>query len=150
MKKLYLSIILTFLMSGCSAIGLQPNIQHHQQNTISTVHPRAQLVAASTSLVGELDMVNVRFGTVGQLQRAEVSIQNLSNKRYSLEYLYTWEDQQGFAINQNVVWKRFTLAPRAVKSFQTIGPTPDAYKVNMTVRLPDDIFIHQYITSPKR
>jgi len=152
MKKLYILALIIFLL-GCNtvnSIGQQPTIRNHQQNIVSTVHPRARLIAGSKDLVGQLDLVNVRFGTVGQLPRAEVSVQNLSNARYSLEYMYSWEDQQGFKINQNTVWKRFTLGSREIKSFQTIGVTPEAYGLTMTVRLPSDFFIHQDITDPER
>jgi len=152
MKIIYI-LISGLLLTACNtveSIGQQPNIRNHQQNTVSTAHPRARLIAGSKDLVGQIDLVNVRFGTVGQLQRAEVSVQNLSNERYSLEYMYVWEDQQGFKINQNTVWKRFTLGPREIKSFQTIGVTPTAYGLTMTVRLPGDFFIHQDITDPER
>ena len=152
MKIIYI-LISGLLLTACNtveSIGQQPNIRNHQQNTVSTAHPRARLIAGSKDLVGQIDLVNVRFGTVGQLQRAEVSVQNLSNERYSLEYMYVWEDQQGFNINQNTVWKRFTLGPREIKSFQTIGVTPTAYGLTMTVRLPGDFFIHQDITDPER
>jgi len=152
MKIIYILIISTLLMacSTVNSIGKQPNIQNHQLNTVSNAHPRARLIAGSKDLVGKIDLVDVRFGAVGQLQRAEVSVQNLSNDRYSLEYMYSWEDQQGFKINQNTVWKRFTLGPREIKSFQTIGVTPDSYGLTMTVRLPGDFFIHQNITDPDR
>jgi len=152
MKIIYI-LISGLLLTACNtveSIGQQPNIRNHQQNTVSTAHPRARLIAGSKDLVGQIDLVNVRFGTVGQLQRVEVSVQNLSNERYSLEYMYVWEDQQGFKINQNTVWKRFTLGPREIKSFQTIGVTPTAYGLTMTVRLPGDFFIHQDITDPER
>ena len=152
MKIIYI-LISGLLLTACNtveSIGQQPNIRNHQQNTVSTAHPRARLIAGSKDLVGQIDIVNVRFGTVGQLQRAEVSVQNLSNERYSLEYMYVWEDQQGFKVNQNTVWKRFTLGPREIKSFQTIGVTPTAYGLTMTVRLPGDFFIHQDITDPER
>jgi len=152
MKIIYI-LISGLLLTACNtveSIGQQPNIRNHQQNTVSTAHPRARLIAGSKDLVGQIDLVNVRFGTVGQLQRAEVSVQNLSNERYSLEYMYVWEDQQGFKVNQNTVWKRFTLGPREIKSFQTIGVTPTAYGLTMTVRLPGDFFIHQDITDPER
>lgn len=151
--KLIFTIVSALFLTACNtvtSIGQQPDIRSHQQKTVSTMHPRARLIAGSKNLVGQIDLVNVRFGTVGQLQRAEVSVQNLSNKRYSLEYMYVWEDQQGFKINQNTVWKRFTLGPREIRSFQTIGVTPEAYGLTMTVRLPDDIFIHQDKTDPNR
>lgn len=135
-------------LSGCNTTTAgDPNIRNYSQDTVSNVHPRARLVLASQDLIGRIAMVDVRMGSVGQLQRAEVSVQNLSNDRYSLEYMYSWEDKQGFGINSNKVWKRFVLAPREIKSFQTVATNPDGYAITMTVRLPDDIFIHQEKTA---
>jgi len=152
MKTLYI-LMACVSLTACNtvnSIGQQPTVRNHQQNTVSTAHARARLIAGSKNLVGKIDLVDVRFGSVGQLQRAEVSVQNLSNNRYSLEYMYSWEDQQGFSINQNTVWKRFSLGPREIKSFQTLGVTPQAYNLTMTVRLPDDFFIHQEKSNPDR
>ena len=70
-------------------------------------------------------------------------MQNLSNNRYTLEYQYAWEDQEGFSISENRVWKRFVLGPREIKSFRSVAGDPKAYGFTMTVRLPDDLFIHQ-------
>lgn len=132
-------------LSACKEVTTagDPNIRNYNQNTVVTTNPRARLVLGSEKLIGEIAMVDVRLGTVGTLNRAEVSVQNLSNNRYSLEYRIAWEDQQGFSINDNTTWHRFTLAPREIRSFQSVGKTPDAYGLTFTVRLPDDLFIQQ-------
>ncbi len=146
MKKtllMSLSLLSALLLSACSTHGSNPNIRHNAQNTINDEHPRMRLVLGSEKLVGKIALVDVRVGAVGHFARAEVTVQNLSNNRYSLEYVYDWEDEQGFSINENKVWKRFVLAPREVKSFQAIGKDQRAYKATMKVRLPEDVFIQQ-------
>lgn len=131
-------------LTGCNTTGVSdPNVRHYRQDTINDTHPRARLVLGSADLVGRIALVDVRMGDVGGLARAEVSVQNLTNDRYTLEYMIRWEDRQGFDINDNPVWKRFVLGPREIKSFQSVASNPDAYAITMTVRLPDDIFIHQ-------
>lgn len=137
--------LLATLVSGCNeTVGTSnPNIRHYQQNTIDATHPRVRLVLGSEQLVGNIALVDVRLDTSSDLPRVEVSAQNLTNNRYSLEYLYTWEDRQGFSINENRVWRRFVLGPREIKGLQSVGKNPDAWSVTLTVRLPDDRFIHQ-------
>lgn len=135
--------VVTLFVVGCNSVNSNPNIRQHQQDTVNTEHPRMRLVLGSKDLVGNVALVDVRVGAAGNLTRAEVTVQNLTNARYTLEYMFRWEDKQGFSVNGNPVWSRFVLAPRELKSFQTIGKTPDAYAATITVRLPDDIFIHQ-------
>jgi uncharacterized protein YcfL len=148
-KKSILPLMLVAtLVGGCNTTASDsPSVRHYKQNTITDTHPRARLVLGSKNLVDKIVMVDVRMGAVGELQRAEVSVQNLTNSRYVLEYMYSWEDKDGFSINDNKVWQRFELGPRQIRSFQSVGVSPDAYGLTMTVRLPDDIFIHQENTT---
>ena len=132
------------LLSACNTVpASDPNVRHYQQDTINASNPRARLVLGSKDLVGRIAMTDARIGSVGELTRAEVTVQNLSNDRYQLEYQYAWEDRDGFSISENRVWHRFVLAPRELKSFQTVGSSPKAYGFTMTVRLPEDFFINQ-------
>lgn len=137
------TLLLCFFVSACSTPGSNPNITHHAQSTVNAEHPRMRLVLGSKKLVGKVALVNVRMGSVGELPRAEVTVQNLTNDRYTLEYMYAWTDEQGFGINDNQVWRRFLLAAREMKSFQSVGKNPRAYKATMTIRFPDDVFISE-------
>ena len=132
------------LLGGCNTAGVSdPNVRHYQQDTIDASNPRARLVLGSKDLVGQIALVDARLGTAGALAKGEVSVQNLSNNRYTLEYQYAWEDRDGFSISENRVWKRFVLGPRELKSFRSVAGDPKAYGFTMTVRMPDDLFIHQ-------
>ncbi|MCB1724687.1 MAG: YcfL family protein [Chromatiaceae bacterium] len=130
--------------AGCQTTGVSdPDIRHYQQDTVNASNPRARLVLGSQKLVGEIALVDARLGSAGELAKGEVTVQNLSDNRYTLEYQYAWEDKDGFSIGENRVWQRFVLGPRALQSFRSVASDPRAYGFTMTVRLPDDLFIHQ-------
>ncbi|MEJ2608844.1 MAG: YcfL family protein [Candidatus Thiodiazotropha sp.] len=135
------------LFAGCQSGAMSdPNVRNIEQKTIVSSFPRARLVLGSDALLERIAMVDARIGEVGQLTRAEVSIQNLTNTKYTLEYMYAWEDEQGFSINENRVWKRFSLGPKEIKSFKSVGGDPNAYSVTMTVRMADDVFMQKQET----
>lgn len=130
--------------TGCNTVGVtDPNIRHHQQNTVNNENPRARLVLGSKKLVNRIALTDVRLGSAGRLVKTEVTVQNLTNNRYSLEYQFAWEDSEGFSINENRVWQRFVLGPREMRSFKSVATDPRAHQFTLTVRLPDDFFIHQ-------
>lgn len=136
--------LIALVSGGCVTSGASDaTIRHHPQDTIDDTNPRARLVLGSRDLVGRIAMTDARIGSVGELARGEVTVQNLSNNRYQLEYQYAWEDAQGFSINENRVWRRFVLAPRELRSFQTVADSPDAHGFTMTVRFPEDFYINQ-------
>jgi uncharacterized protein YcfL len=138
------ALALPLMLGACNPPpAANPNVRHIQQDTIDASHPNARLILGSRDLVGQIALLDARLGSTGKLAKAEVSVQNLSNNRYTLEYQYAWEDAQGFSISENRVWKRFVLGPRELKSFRAIASDPRAHGFTMTVRLPDDLFIHQ-------
>lgn len=113
-----------------------------QNRSIDQSHPRATLVLASEKLVGDVSLSNPVFQPAGQLTRAQVTVQNLSGVRYTLEYKFDWADAQGFNVNSLGSWQRFTLSPRQATRFTSTGKVPEATNITFTVRLPDDAFIH--------
>lgn len=135
---------LLLTLAGCNPAGPPgASVRHHAQDTIDASNPRARLVLGSQDLVGSIALTDARIGAAGDLTRAEVTVQNLSNERYSLEYQYAWEDRDGFSISENRVWNRFVLAPRELRSFKAVASSPKAHAFTFTVRLPEDFFINQ-------
>ena len=143
-KALVASLSL-LLLGACKATlpVSEPVGRQIPQDTVDASNPRARLVLGGQRLVGEIALLDARLGTAGALAKGEVSVQNLSNDRYTLEYQYAWEDSEGFAIGENRVWQRFMLGPRELRSFRSVASDPKAYRFTFTVRLPDDFFIHQ-------
>jgi uncharacterized protein YcfL len=133
---------------GVSGVaGCTPQMVNEQPELIAgpsldTSNPRAKLILGSESLVGKIRISAPRFRRVGQLTKAQVTVQNLTDDRYTLEYRFGWEDSQGFKVGNPGSWYRFTLAPRQIETFSSTGKMPEATNIVFTVRLPDDVFIH--------
>jgi uncharacterized protein YcfL len=81
------------------------------------------------------------MGKTGNFSKAQVTLQNLTQNRYGLEYQFQWEDEQGFAVGSPRPWHRVTLTPKEAENVQEMALRPEAVKAVFTVRLPDDAFI---------
>jgi uncharacterized protein YcfL len=130
--------------AGCASVGPAAGLRTVPQPMIDTSHPNAKLITGSEKLMNNVAIIDPRFRKVGQLQQAEVTVQNLTDIRYTLEYKFDWEDSQGFSVDSHSVWHRFTLTPRQTQRFQSTGKTPAASIIIFTVRFPDDAFIEEY------
>ncbi len=129
-------------VAGCTPQTVKEQPELIAGPSLDTSHPRAKLILGSEDLVGEIRISSPRFRPVGQLTQAQVTVQNLTDSRYTLEYRFGWEDSEGFKVGNPGSWHRFTLAPRQVETFNSTGKVPEATNIVFTVRLPDDVFIH--------
>lgn len=144
-----LSIVtLAALLSGCSTVsqpepGLNtdPNQQIIQTSAVDTSYPGLTRVLASEYLVGYVSMVNPRLGQNGSFTKAQVTVQNLTQNRYSVEYQYQWEDQDGLAVGSPKPWRRFVLGPKEAKILAEMALRQEAKQAMVTVRIVDDPFI---------
>lgn len=141
----YINALVLILMAlsvvACKPATVAENPNFLKQDTLDDSHPRARLVLGSEKLVGNIRMANIKFRKVGLFTQAQVGIQNLSDVRYNLEYRVEWEDTSGFMVDQSGVWQRFTLSPTQIDTLTTTGKVPEAHKVVVILRLPDDPFI---------
>lgn len=108
---------------------------------VDTSHPRAKLVLASNGLAGNIGLLEPRFRKLGAFTQAQVTVRNLSLDRYVLEYKFDWHDEDWFATGQKTVWHRFTLSPNQIETLQSMGKTPEASGIVLTVRFPEDATI---------
>ena len=108
---------------------------------VDTSDPRAKLVLASNGLAGNIDLSEPRFRKLGAFTQAQVTVQNLTPDRYILEYKFDWHDEDWFATGQKTAWHRFTLSPNQIETVQSMGKTPEASHIFLTVRFPEDATI---------
>ncbi|RLJ18511.1 hypothetical protein DJ030_01040 [bacterium endosymbiont of Escarpia laminata] len=129
-----------YCLAGCqqTTAGTKRVVEHR---TVDTSHPNAMLILGSDALVGAVTILDPRLRNVGAFTQGQVTVQNLSDNRLSLEYKFKWEDASGFVVDEDNMWHRFILTPRQVKRFQSTGKSEDASNMVFTVRNPDDIFI---------
>ena len=142
-KKLTVLMILSaaIFLSGCQT---PPTVAENpgfiQKDSLDNSDPRARLVLSS-KLVGNVRMANLKFRKVGRFTQAQVGIQNLTRHRYNAEYRVEWEDRDGFMVDQSGVWRRITLGPTQIDTFTATGKKPQAERIVVNLRLPDDPFI---------
>lgn len=134
--------------AGCTTVsqpepGLNTNSNQEiiQTRAVDTSYPPLKRVIASDYLIGYISVVNPRLGQVGSFAKAQITVQNLTQNRYSVEYQYQWEDAQGFVVGTPRPWKRFILAPKEAEIISEMALRQEATKAVFTVRLPDDTFI---------
>lgn len=136
-------LLLVAMSAGCNeTANVRPNNGDLVPNAaIDQSHPRAALILGSDDMIGSLNIAGLRFRQVGQLPQAQVTVQNLTNDNFSLEYRFEWQDRDGFNIESLGTWHRFKLAAHGAQSFSSTGKNPDAYKLVFTVRYPGGPFI---------
>lgn len=140
-KLLIISILSVVVLTGCNSVRTPDETQ---RALVNSDHPRAQLVLGNKDLLDNVIFRDVIFGQVGNFTRAQFQLENLSDQRMSLEYQINWLDNQGFTVLSNNAWHRFTLGSRQVETLQSVGKSENAYKIQVTVRYPDDLFIESH------
>lgn len=150
-------IALLFLNVGCIKRVSQPekvelgsNMPIKHTRAVDTSYGPLTRVIASDYLIGYIALVNPRVGQTGRFTKAQVTVQNLTQNRYSLEYQFQWRDAQQFAVGDPRPWQRFVLGPKEAKIIQEMALNVDAVRAIFTVRLPDDTFIEMNKQIEKR
>lgn len=141
MKKILnlICVSVLFIATGCV-----PTTGPERLNVDTVTHSRAQIIISSDTLLKNLAINNIQFGSIGNFERVQMNIQNTSNNRLNLEYKIEWMDQQGFSVNAPLTWHRFSLSAHQIETIQSVGKVPEAYSIKVTVRFPGDVFIDAY------
>lgn len=135
MKRWLVGVLLA---SSVAAHAGEP--QPHK--TIMHPAPGVELVIGSSNLADAVRLFNARIGRVGVFKRGMVSVQNLTDDRVTLEYKFEWLDDEGFPVGDDAgIWERFSLGPREVRTFRSVGKSRRAASMRFTLRYPGDVFI---------
>lgn len=129
------------IVGGCNATQSEIDSVSPTISTVNRSYPGATIVYGSEYLAMDIWISDARFQPVGQLTRAQVTLENTTETRYTLEYKFDWEDRTGFSVGNTGTWHRFTVAPREIRKFTSTGKTPEAKNIIFTIRLPDDTFL---------
>lgn len=114
-------------------------MQKHE--TIDQSHPRVRLIVGSKKLHKKIHLTKAKVAPFGKLMRGQAIVQNITDKRLSLEYKVDWFDDEGFLVGDGGIWNRFAVGGREMKTIKSIGKSRYASRMQLTVRYPGDIFI---------
>ena len=103
---------------------------------VDETHPNIMVVYGNQELNGNVAVVRKIYDDSSKLAKCSLTIQNLSDHTFILEYQFRWLEASGMPIMQTPAWSRLTLAPHAVKPVLTVAKMPEAKIVEFTLRLP--------------
>ena len=137
-------IILVFVvgifLKGCVTTENKARMEPVEPiSNVDTTYLNAKLVTGSNLLLGNVLITDPKFRTVGKMTQVQVTVKNLTENEYTLEYKFDWADMEGFVVESRSVWHRFRLSPHEIRNFSSTGKTPEAKKIIFTVRLPHDV-----------
>ena len=113
-------------------------ISSYQKEAVDDSYPGVKRVIASDYLLDTIQVIDPKIGKKGNFSRAQVTVKNLTQERYELEYQYQWEDQEGFAVDSPRPWNRFVLGPKEFRNITEMALKSEAKQAIFTVRLVDD------------
>ena len=116
--------------SAATTHSLVPNAQVDETN------PRIMVIYGNEEFNDKLHVVRKLIDDSGNLAKCSVTLQNVSQDTFVIEYQFRWLEQSGMPIMQTPAWSRMTLAPNAVKPIINMAKVPEAKNVEFTVRLP--------------
>ncbi|WP_462326724.1 DUF1425 domain-containing protein [Desulfobaculum sp.] len=96
---------------------------------------RAKLVVGDKALLDNLALTNVHFGKVGNFTRATVTLQNLADTYYHIEWNVQWLDREGFPVESYSVWQQEDMTPNMLQPVKFVGKHPDAWGFVINVRM---------------
>jgi uncharacterized protein YcfL len=130
-------LVVAVAVVGCAAVEPAPPPPAVVYPPVDTSWPGAKLVVGSPDLLGRVVVTSPQFRKQGRLTEAVVTVQNLSAATYGLEYLFEWEDDGGFIVDQVKVWQQVTLTAHQIMKLTSTGPAPEATRITFTIRYPE-------------
>ena len=136
MNRLFSIILLLFALAACgnNTTPYHGGVQESKQ--VDATAEKILIVYGNEEFEDNLVVTRKVFDESGNLPQCSVTLQNLSNKAFVVEYQFVWMSKSGIPIMQSAAWHRLTLAPNAVKPLINVAKTPEAGTVEFTVRLP--------------
>lgn len=133
----FLILALCLAAAGCVSSGTAPVGRALAPNDlVDETDPRIMIIYGNEEFRDKVRVVRKILDDSGTLAKCSVTLQNVSQDTFIVEYQFRWMEQSGMPVMQTPAWHRVTLAPNAVKPLIAVAKTPEAKTVEFTVRLP--------------
>lgn len=87
-----------------------------------------------------MELRNARFRKVGKLTETQIDLVNRTSSAVDLEYRIVWQDDQGFDAGGLKSWRHVSLSAKGMEGLTSLGNVPEAFKITLTIRLPEEFF----------
>ncbi|MDD2271014.1 MAG: YcfL family protein [Desulfuromonadaceae bacterium] len=93
------------------------------------------VVFNSSSLKGDLQIVDLRGVQAGDIMRAQATLRSRDKDTLQFQYRFDWYDAGGLEINSGAgSWKPLLLTGRETKTVQGVAPDPRAKEFKLKIR----------------
>jgi uncharacterized protein YcfL len=129
MVRTILGLLLAMLATGCMASSPSPH-------NVDDTDPRILVIYGNKEFEDKLLVIRKILDDSQRLARCAVTLQNVSQDTFVVEYQFRWMESSGMPIMQTPAWSRLTVSPNAVRPLVNVAKVPNARIVKFTVRLP--------------
>lgn len=138
MYRLLTVLILACLVAGGCVTGKATDGPHDviPSGQVDDSDPRILVIYGNEEFTDKVHVIRKLVDDSGTLAKCSLTLQNISNDTFVVEYQFRWLEQSGMPIMQTPAWSRMTLAPNAVKPILNVAKVPEAKIVEFTIRLP--------------
>jgi uncharacterized protein YcfL len=97
-----------------------------------------KVVFNSSSLAGDLQVVDMQSALAGNMMRAQATLRSRDKDTLSFQYRFDWFDANGIEINSGSgSWKPLILTGKETKTVQGVAPDPRAKEFKLKLRETD-------------
>jgi len=94
-----------------------------------------KVVFESSSLAGDLKVVDMQSVLAGNMMRAQATLKSKDGDTLSFQYRFDWYEANGMEINSGAgSWKPLLLTGRETKTVQSVAPDPRAKEFKLKIR----------------
>jgi uncharacterized protein YcfL len=125
-------------LSGCSTTAGVEATGKTTWNDEGARELSKKVVFNSSSLAGDLQIVDMQSTLAGNLMKAQATLKSKDRDTMSFQYRFDWYDAGGMEINSGAgSWKPLIITGRESKTIQSVAPDPRAKEFKLKIREPE-------------
>ena len=129
------AVLTTVSITGCSTTAGVEADGKTAWNNEGARELSKKVVYESSSLAGDLKVVDIQSVLAGNMMRAQATLKSKDGDTLSFQYRFDWYDANGMEINSGAgSWKPLLITGRETKTVQSVAPDPRAKEFKLKIR----------------
>ena len=138
--KMYVAVTLLIAalgLSGCSTTAGVEAVGKTTWNDEGAKELAKKVVFNSSSLKGDLEIVDMQSAMAGDVMRAQALLRSKDKDTLTFQYKFEWFDANGMELGAGA-WKPLIIYGRETKTLQSAAPDPRAKEFKLKLREPEE------------
>ena len=129
------ALLTTVSLNGCSTTAGVEAVGKTVWNDEGARELNKKVVFNSSSLAGDLQVVDMQSVLAGNMMRAQATLKSRDKDTLSFQYRFDWYDANGIEINSGAgSWKPLLITGKETKTVQGVAPDPRAKDFKLKLR----------------